>query len=211
MLHGQCSEWAFCDILGLLFFFRDHGENLLYHFYSAINVKTFPGVYIAVDPSGYGYKFTLNIVPEPIQKITLAAILGSSLTLSATSDLYGTLQWLVSRIYTQNTFVNPKNLTCIKTYRLLMVEFANFSNRLFTLISVPCLDLINYLSRFKMDGGVLIEPSRHIAIYSTSILIESVSQTDSGVYFARDQSNRWVQWTLDVIEIGIVFILLESW
>ena len=58
---------------------------------------------------------------------------------------------------------------------------------------------------------MLMEPSRHIAIYSTSILIESVSQTDSGVYFARDQSNRWVQWTLDVIEIGIVFILLESW
>ena len=72
-----------------------------------LNVKTIPGIYVAVDPSGYGYKFTLNIVPEPIQKITLAAILGSSLSLSATSDLYGTLQWLVSRISTQNTLVNP--------------------------------------------------------------------------------------------------------
>ncbi|KAL5267652.1 hypothetical protein ACHWQZ_G004633 [Mnemiopsis leidyi] len=105
------------------------------------------GVYIAVDPSGYGYKYTLKIVPEPIQKITLAAILGSSLTLSSTSDLYGNLQW------------------------------------------------------FKMEGGVLVELSRHIAVYATSIMIQSVSQQDSGVYFARDQSNRWVQWTLDVIKI----------
>ena len=56
-----------------------------------------------------------------------------------------------------------------------------------------------------MEGGVLVELSRHIAIYSTSILIESVSQTDSGVYLARDQSNRWVQWTLDVIEIGLFY------
>ena len=55
-----------------------------------------------------------------------------------------------------------------------------------------------------MDGGVLARPGNHIAVYASSILIDSVSQADKGVYYAQDQSNRWVQWNLDVIEIGSV-------